>query len=177
MQTSWLLSPISAKTINEKLEASAAGNVSSAPYIRNCLSCRLQALIKGLNHCCRPFYTLMFFDSGHCSHNPAVKVCIKEALNNSSMNDQRKNRIKMRFYPALHFQWLISHWKWQTSVCRGNSELIRVSLIILLIRNRITRTRFNRASSAIPCWFANLFNTRLFARNVITYDTGNDNSQ
>jgi hypothetical protein len=32
-----------------------------------------------------------------------------EALNNSSMNYQNTDKIKMRFYLVLHFQWLIGH--------------------------------------------------------------------
>jgi hypothetical protein len=58
-----------------------------------------------------------------------TKRIIKEALNNSSMNYQSTKKIKCDFIFFSIFSGLSATENGNTSMCCGNSELIRVSLI------------------------------------------------
>jgi hypothetical protein len=55
------------------------------------------------------------------------ETVIKEALNNSSMNDQNTNRIKDGFILFFIVNGLSASDNGNTSTCCGNSELIRAS--------------------------------------------------
>ena len=58
----------------------------------------------------------------------SVLLLSKEALINSSMNSQSKKGIKCDFIPFFIFNGLSAIENGGTSMCRGNSELVRVFL-------------------------------------------------
>jgi len=67
-------------------------------------------------------------------HNPqATVLTIKEALNNSSMNYQNTNKIKCDFILFFIINGLSATENGNTSMCCGNSELIRVPLMKAIV--------------------------------------------
>ena len=58
----------------------------------------------------------------------SAKALFLEVLNNSSMNYQNTNKIKCDFILFFIFNGLSATENGNTSMCCGNSELIRVSL-------------------------------------------------